>query len=137
MTNYFQQIDRMLEQHKMPAEYEDVWSIVLCNDCEQKSKTKYHFLYHKCQHCQSYNTKLISTVHERLTGGGGGGGGDSDESNVVVNSTNGTEAVAAVHLQVSQTLGESNNRPRSSSAASAESRHTVFHDDNENRSRPT
>jgi hypothetical protein len=54
----------MLEQHRMPAEYQDFWSIVLCNDCEKKSKTRYHFLYHKCQECSSYNTKLLQTVQE-------------------------------------------------------------------------
>lgn len=126
MSSYFQQIDRMLEQHKMPPEYEDVWSIVLCNDCEQKSKTKYHFLYHKCQNCQSYNTKIVSTVQERSGGqDGGGGNGDGDEEGGV------DGAEVTLHLQ---TLGD--NRPRSSSAVSAESRHTIFFDDNENRSRP-
>jgi hypothetical protein len=65
MTSYFQQIDKMLEEHRMPPEYNDFWSICLCNDCEKKSKVKYHFLYHKCQECGSYNTKILQTVQER------------------------------------------------------------------------
>lgn len=68
MSHYFSQIDRMLEQHKMPPEYADFYSYILCNDCEKKSKTKYHFLYHKCQECGSYNTKIVSTVQERAGG---------------------------------------------------------------------
>jgi RING finger/CHY zinc finger protein 1 len=51
----------MLANHVMPPEYENVKSLILCNDCEEKSTTKFHFVYHKCQKCQSYNTKIIKT----------------------------------------------------------------------------
>lgn len=54
----------------MPPEYENFWSIVLCNDCEQKSRTKYHFLYHKCQSCHSYNTKILQTLQDQTTADG-------------------------------------------------------------------
>lgn len=77
----------MLAQHKMPAEYESwgkSWetspverlfsdqlyefsvSWVLCNDCEQKSFAKYHFLYHKCAHCGSYNTRTLKTYEKQV-----------------------------------------------------------------------
>lgn len=78
MDNYFGQIDKMLEEHQMPAEYEDYYSYILCNDCEKKSRTKYHFLYHKCQECGSYNTKLVKTVQERSLNAASSG---TEESN--------------------------------------------------------
>lgn len=63
MTEFFRRIDSMLSQHKMPPEYDGWVSWVLCNDCEQKSFVKYHFLYHKCQNekCSSYNTRVLKT----------------------------------------------------------------------------
>ena len=39
-------------------------SWVLCNDCEQKSFAKYHFLYHKCAHCSSYNTRTLKSYEK-------------------------------------------------------------------------
>jgi len=32
---------------------------VLCNDCGRKGETNFHFVYHKCPHCPSYNTRLM------------------------------------------------------------------------------
>lgn len=32
---------------------------VLCNDCGKKGQAEFHFVYHKCPHCASYNTKLV------------------------------------------------------------------------------
>ncbi|POM58473.1 Hypothetical protein PHPALM_36868 [Phytophthora palmivora] len=45
----------------MPTEYQDYKSLIYCSDCERKSTTMFHFVYHKCQHedCMSYNTKLL------------------------------------------------------------------------------
>lgn len=45
----------------MPQEYENFVSHILCNDCEKKSTAKYHFLYHKCAHCNGYNTTVLKT----------------------------------------------------------------------------
>jgi len=61
MKQYFKQIDVLLEGQKMPQEYALVRSHVLCNDCEQKSVARFHFVYHKCKPCESYNTKVIKT----------------------------------------------------------------------------
>jgi len=61
MNEYFRRIDTMLQQHKMPPEYENWTSYILCNDCEKRSYAKYHFLYHKCAYCSSYNTKVLKT----------------------------------------------------------------------------
>lgn len=31
---------------------------IYCNDCEKKSETKYHPVYHKCSCCESWNTEI-------------------------------------------------------------------------------
>ena len=65
MTSYFKKIDKILDTHQMPPEYQNTKSLIYCNDCETKSTTKYHFLYHKCQNCGGYNTKMMSTLNEK------------------------------------------------------------------------
>jgi len=62
MSEYFKRIDQLLAQQKMPEEYNNWKSYILCNDCEKKSYAKFHFIYHKCAYCSSYNTKLIKTL---------------------------------------------------------------------------
>lgn len=64
MKEYYQRIDEAIVQHKMPKEYENTYSHIYCNDCEKKSHAKYHFLYHKCGHCNVYNTKVLQTTQE-------------------------------------------------------------------------
>ena len=32
---------------------------VLCRDCERRSEAPFHFVYHKCQHCKSFNTAVV------------------------------------------------------------------------------
>ncbi|XP_021608634.1 E3 ubiquitin-protein ligase MIEL1 isoform X2 [Manihot esculenta] len=34
---------------------------ILCNDCNETSKTAFHIVGLKCSHCRSYNTRRIST----------------------------------------------------------------------------
>jgi len=86
MELYFASIDELLQREQMPIEYKDHKSLIYCSDCERKSTTKFHFVYHKvwlaihawwtvmrnahrlmltvwcqCQFddCGSYNTKLL------------------------------------------------------------------------------
>jgi hypothetical protein len=61
MSAYFARIDAFLKVQTMPQEYENFVSQILCNDCEKKSTAKYHFLYHKCAHCNGYNTTVLKT----------------------------------------------------------------------------
>eukprot|EP00127_Corallochytrium_limacisporum_P007201 Clim_evm74s243 gene=Clim_evmTU74s243 len=61
MTRYFERLDEVMEAHPMPPEFVRERSYVLCNDCERKSNCKYHFLYHRCAHCASYNTTTLKT----------------------------------------------------------------------------
>lgn len=69
MELYFASIDELLEREQMPLEYQDIRSLIYCSDCERKSVTNFHFVYHKCQYedCGSYNTKLLRQFREADT----------------------------------------------------------------------
>ena len=58
LTQYWNQIEEALELQTMPEEYQNWESEIYCNDCELKSTTKYHFIYHKCNNCNGFNTIL-------------------------------------------------------------------------------
>lgn len=60
MKMYFRQIDELVESQPMPPGFENKVSHILCNDCGEKSDVRYHFAYHKCDMCKSYNTKILS-----------------------------------------------------------------------------
>ncbi|RLN31735.1 hypothetical protein BBJ28_00015817 [Nothophytophthora sp. Chile5] len=47
MELYFASIDELLEREQMPTEYIDYKSLIYCSDCERKSTTNFHFVYHK------------------------------------------------------------------------------------------
>jgi hypothetical protein len=32
---------------------------ILCNDCGKQGEAPFHFVYHKCCHCASYNTRVL------------------------------------------------------------------------------
>jgi len=61
MRAYFQMLDALLEVESgcMPREFADKTSSILCNDCGGSSEVPFHFVYHKCTHCKSYNTRLV------------------------------------------------------------------------------
>ncbi|PIA19038.1 zf-CHY-domain-containing protein [Coemansia reversa NRRL 1564] len=56
----FNAIDDYMSISIMLPEYEDMVSSIFCNDCHQRSVAKFHFLYHKCGQCSSYNTIVVS-----------------------------------------------------------------------------
>ncbi|KAH9778758.1 zinc finger protein BRUTUS [Citrus sinensis] len=59
MAIYFGMIDALLAAEELPEEYRNQVQDILCNDCEQKGAARFHWLYHKCGFCGSYNTRLI------------------------------------------------------------------------------
>eukprot|EP01134_Creolimax_fragrantissima_P003198 CFRG3198T1 len=63
MKEYFEKLDEILVMNPMPVEYKDSKAKVLCNDCEVKSETSYHFMYHKCNTCTSFNTTVLTVEH--------------------------------------------------------------------------
>ena len=63
LKNHWNDIDIFLSNQKMPDEYKEWTTDIYCNDCEEKSNTKFHFVYHKCSSCNSYNT-IITNVNK-------------------------------------------------------------------------
>lgn len=61
MTYLWEQIEKYVEECNMPEEFENMESKILCNDCLRKTTTKYHFSYHKCSECSSWNTTVLDT----------------------------------------------------------------------------
>mmetsp|Transcript_36701 Transcript_36701/g.59292 ORF Transcript_36701/g.59292 Transcript_36701/m.59292 type:complete len:814 (-) Transcript_36701:151-2592(-) len=60
MRQLFERIEAVVtaDRQRLPPEHARRTSHILCNDCEKKSTAPFHYLYHKCQHCSSYNTRL-------------------------------------------------------------------------------
>uniref|UniRef100_A0ACD5VQK9 Uncharacterized protein n=1 Tax=Avena sativa TaxID=4498 RepID=A0ACD5VQK9_AVESA len=61
MAVYFGMLDALLAAEELPEEYRDRCQDILCNDCERKGRSQFHWLYHKCGSCGSYNTRVIKT----------------------------------------------------------------------------
>jgi RING finger/CHY zinc finger protein 1 len=61
-TLLFQRMDEALKQQPMPPEFAGFTAQVLCNDCHKESRVPYHFLYHKCLNCRSFNTRVLNTM---------------------------------------------------------------------------
>ncbi|MQL90863.1 hypothetical protein Taro_023463, partial [Colocasia esculenta] len=59
MAVYFGMLDALLAAEELPEEYRDRSQDILCNDCGKKGTSRFHWLYHKCSFCGSYNTKVI------------------------------------------------------------------------------
>ncbi|KAI1307356.1 hypothetical protein EDD11_004503 [Mortierella claussenii] len=106
MSAYYSKIDSLLVEQTMPPEYANIFSIVLCNDCEVKSEAPYHFLYHKCDKCKGYNTKVLETFKRVMDG----------QVQVVENATASGAAAAVPENNIS---GSSNGHAGPSSSAAA------------------
>ncbi|CAM6094029.1 unnamed protein product [Calypogeia fissa] len=59
MAVYFGMLDALLAAEQLPPEYHNREQEILCNDCERKGTARFHWLYHKCNFCGSYNTRAI------------------------------------------------------------------------------
>ncbi|CAN4100453.1 unnamed protein product [Withania somnifera] len=55
----FEVLDAFLSEEKIPEEYAGQTQVILCNDCQKRGTASFHWHYHKCSHCGSYNTRLI------------------------------------------------------------------------------
>ncbi|XP_038680803.1 E3 ubiquitin-protein ligase MIEL1 [Tripterygium wilfordii] len=60
MSNQWTRLEAEIEAVEMPEEYKYEVSI-LCNDCNTTSKVSFHIFGHKCQQCNSYNTRRVSS----------------------------------------------------------------------------
>ncbi|CAO3620988.1 unnamed protein product [Cunninghamella blakesleeana] len=116
MSEYFARLDRELERQTMPAEYDKYISHVFCNDCERRSPAKYHFFYHKCGHCKSYNTTVLRTENTEETNGSSNNNNNNsnninnnnNDSNGNDNSDNNNESNGNNHLDA-DSLSSSDN----------------------------
>ncbi|KAK9039786.1 hypothetical protein V6N11_014975 [Hibiscus sabdariffa] len=61
MAVYFGMLDALLAAEELPEEFRDRYQDILCNDCDRKGTARFHWLYHKCEYCGSYNTRVIKT----------------------------------------------------------------------------
>ncbi|KAK4741522.1 hypothetical protein SAY87_025110 [Trapa incisa] len=59
MAVYFGMLDALLASEVLPEEYRNRCQDILCNDCDKKGSSPFHWLYHKCGYCGSYNTRVI------------------------------------------------------------------------------
>ncbi|KAL6500380.1 hypothetical protein OROHE_025746 [Orobanche hederae] len=66
MSGAWERLDQEIEATAMPEEYRREVQI-LCNDCNNRSTASFHIFGHKCRHCSSYNTRVITSEesHER------------------------------------------------------------------------
>ncbi|KAI9113843.1 hypothetical protein K1719_015094 [Acacia pycnantha] len=61
MAVYFGMLDALLAAEVLPEEYKDRYQDILCNDCDRKGSSRFHWLHHKCGFCGSYNTRVIKS----------------------------------------------------------------------------
>lgn len=54
-----EEIDKAIEETKMPEEFNGVVVTILCNECGVKSEVDFHFYGLKCKACGVYNTKRL------------------------------------------------------------------------------
>ncbi|KAK4394565.1 Zinc finger protein BRUTUS-like [Sesamum angolense] len=51
---YFEMLDALLAEEKIPEEYAGQIQVILCNDCEKRGTASFHWLYHKCPYCERF-----------------------------------------------------------------------------------
>jgi zinc finger-like protein len=59
MSVYWRMIDSLLAAERLPPEYGGRTQAVLCSDCGAAGDAPFHFVYHKCGRCGSYNTRVL------------------------------------------------------------------------------
>ncbi|KAF3646143.1 putative chaperone protein dnaJ 15-like [Capsicum annuum] len=59
MSVYFGMLDALMASEVLPEEFRNRCQDILCNDCGKRGTAPFHWLYHKCASCGSYNTRVI------------------------------------------------------------------------------
>ncbi len=70
MSSNISRVDEFMENSQMPEEFQHMKSNIICCDCEEHCTVPFHFSYHKCINCGSYNTKVKSTESDVLEASG-------------------------------------------------------------------
>lgn len=109
MSEYFNRLDKDLERQPMPAEYEKFISHIFCNDCEKKTPAKYHFFYHKCGHCGSFNTTVLKTENTEETAQKAASSSSTTTSAALDAPSSSTATITAIQDVSNETAGLSSN----------------------------
>lgn len=59
LSLYFRMLDSLLAAETLPPELASLTQKVHCNDCGANREAPFHFVYHKCPACASYNTRVL------------------------------------------------------------------------------
>ncbi|GJQ10884.1 hypothetical protein GpartN1_g2675.t1 [Galdieria partita] len=59
MSSYFARLDKLLARDHSQQLYRGIVSHIQCNDCQKQSDVTFHFVFHKCTQCGSYNTRVL------------------------------------------------------------------------------
>ncbi|KAI3511840.1 hypothetical protein L1887_19000 [Cichorium endivia] len=59
LSDVWKKLDHEVEATPMPQTYRNKMVWILCNDCEKISSVQFHIVGHKCEKCNSYNTRQI------------------------------------------------------------------------------
>lgn len=59
MRVYWQMLDCLLAAERWPPEFAGRTQRVRCHDCGASGEAPYHFVYHACPSCRSYNTRVL------------------------------------------------------------------------------
>ena len=114
MESQFRRLDKHLEEQPMPLEYQTTRAIILCNDCNSKTSTRYHWGGLKCQVCLSYNTvelQVLNSPPVPAAGRPGGRNSSSDATEGQVDAAAGNTASAALADTVSSSAPSQYARP--------------------------
>jgi RING finger/CHY zinc finger protein 1 len=57
MSKLWEKLDQEIAVTPMPEAYQNKMVWILCNDCGVNSQVNFHIVAHKCQSCNSYNTR--------------------------------------------------------------------------------
>jgi hypothetical protein len=107
-TQLFQRMEKILEEQPMPPEFANITARILCNDCHKENRAPYHFLYHKCIDCQSFNTRLLDIIRPASPGPSDSANGNladpEDIVSVVLQTPSGSSSEE--NIEVMASLGE-------------------------------
>lgn len=61
MARPVQMLDSLLaaERARMPPDLAGRLQPILCQDCGRQGEAPYHWVYHACPACRSYNTRVL------------------------------------------------------------------------------
>jgi uncharacterized CHY-type Zn-finger protein len=60
--NFEKEYDLLYMNNPIDEYYKNWKSNIHCNDCNKKCDVKYHYNYHKCISCKSYNTSVLNVI---------------------------------------------------------------------------